>query len=492
MEILCKNRDTEYGRVHNFSSIRSVEQFQQQVPLITYDDIEPYVRQIKNGEQNILTSLPVVYFSATSGSSGDRKFIPVTKERITALRCELIIRGLYAPIVFRGHWTSIFGDILYLCGSYLEGYTDGGIPYGGISGYLVHKGPKTVKKHLAVPPKVFTEPDFNTRMHEIAYYALLSDIKHMGFTSTIEALLLFDYIEEHRDELLERIQKSHPRRAKYLKQIDIFQPDKIWKNIKMVNSFLTKTNKYYLKSLEHRIGRKLHMRDAGINASEGRMTIGICKDDISGYPAAYNVFFEFLDPSAPDSLPKTLDQIEVGKRYEIVLTTYEGLYRYKTGDIIEVTSRKKNIPLIRFYERNKFISLVGEQVSERDLVISMQEILEKHKIDAAGFTYLPCYSDPERPRYEILLEIHPASQHTVEMDKFLLDLDEHLKHTNHGYYRTRENIRKLGSPVLSLVTPGSWEEFNKKRVVTTGQPKHIHLYDDPSFRENFIIKKSYS
>ncbi len=489
-DILRTNSDSEYGRIHGFSSIRNIREFQEKVPIICYDDLEPFIKRMGKGEQNILTSLDVTFFCATSGTSGGKKLIPVTNERIISLKAELIIRGFFVRQAFKENWRAIFGDLLYICGPYNENETEAGIPCGSISGHLLREGPRYARKHMAVPLEVFNELDYDKKISEMAYYALLSDIKHMGFTSTIEVVMLFDYIRKNKEALLNRIRKDHPKRADYLEGLKEFTPKYIWPNVRLVNCFLTETSRYYLAELEHQLGRKMHLRDGGINASEGRMTIGICRDDISGFPVSYNTFMEFIDKDS--SRICTLDQLEAGKRYEVLLTTYEGLYRYRTGDVVEVTFLKKNLPALKFHEREHFLNIGGELASEKELVESMHAVMKKHSVHASGFAYLPKFGDNESPRYEVLLELSKRNKNsTLDCSLFIQDVDKQLQRNIRGYHRSRSVYGRIGKPLLSIVPPGSWKEYNKKRITEAGQPKHIHVVTDPGFRENFRILESY-
>lgn len=489
--ILRKNRYTVYGKKYGFHTIRSSAEYQERVPLVTYSDISPYMQRMTSGEKHVLTSFDVVHFCATSGTSGTKKFLPVTSERIQALRTELYVRGLRARKIFKGNWKVIFGPILYICGSYQEGFTESGIPYGSISGFLGKHAPKISRDKYAIPIEVFKELDYDKKLSEMAYYALLADLKHLGFTTTIEVLLIFDYIEEHAEELLQRIEQTHPRRARYLRRLPSMTPKYIWPNIKLANCFLTETTKAYMKVLEERLDRPIHMRDAGINSSEGRITLGVCEDDISGLPVAFNTFFEFIDQEDSQRI-LTLEQVEVGKTYEVVMTTYEGLYRYRTGDILEVTYFENRLPAFKFRMRTSYLDIVGELSPEEDLITAFHELIDEHGYAVEGFAYIPWIPQGEgKPRYELLVEPAP-DQPIAESDWRALahKLDLLLQKRIHDYYQMRKIFGRMDELIISLLKPGSWKSFNLNRLVTVGQPKHIHVVCDAAFRQHFTIEKT--
>ena len=53
MKILQANRDTEFGREHDFGGIRTIEDFKNNVPAANYEDYAPMLERMKNGEKNL-------------------------------------------------------------------------------------------------------------------------------------------------------------------------------------------------------------------------------------------------------------------------------------------------------------------------------------------------------------------------------------------------------------------------------------------------------
>lgn len=74
---LRDNADTEYGRLYNFSAIKSAEEFVSVHPLTRYADYKPYVQKMMAGEQSVLTKEKPVIFGVTSGTSGTESIIPM-------------------------------------------------------------------------------------------------------------------------------------------------------------------------------------------------------------------------------------------------------------------------------------------------------------------------------------------------------------------------------------------------------------------------------
>lgn len=79
LSILAANRDTAFGRAHGFDRIQNVTEFQQRLPLTTYEDYEHEIARIAAGEPNVLTREPVLRLVPTSGSTSGEKLIPYTR-----------------------------------------------------------------------------------------------------------------------------------------------------------------------------------------------------------------------------------------------------------------------------------------------------------------------------------------------------------------------------------------------------------------------------
>src|SRR5688572_26742772 len=76
-------KNTEWGKKYDYSSISSVAEFKERVPLQNYDSLKPYIERMLNGEQNILWPTEIKWFAKSSGTTSDRsKFIPVSQESL--------------------------------------------------------------------------------------------------------------------------------------------------------------------------------------------------------------------------------------------------------------------------------------------------------------------------------------------------------------------------------------------------------------------------
>jgi len=125
--------------------------------------------------------------------------------------------------------------------------------------------------------------------------------------------------------------------------------------------------------LQHHFGPSVLLRSVRYGATEARVGCAYGGNDTNLYRLVSNSYTEFLDvgrENAPENLvhpvreplffhplPADLDllkwQVEVGKKYEVIITTNDGLWRYQLNDIVEVAgfTPAEGIPLFRYIER---------------------------------------------------------------------------------------------------------------------------------------------
>ena len=75
--------NTEWGKKHDYASIRTYEDFKKRLPIQTYEEVKPYVTRLRAGEQNLLWPSEIRWFAKSSGTTNDKsKFLPVSRESL--------------------------------------------------------------------------------------------------------------------------------------------------------------------------------------------------------------------------------------------------------------------------------------------------------------------------------------------------------------------------------------------------------------------------
>ena len=130
----------------------------------------------------------------------------------------------------------------------------------------------------------------------------------------------------------------------------------------------------------------------------------------NGSVVAYNSFFyEFIqvsDDELENRSPKLLDELELGERYCVVVTTNAGLYRYNTNDIVEVTGFYHKIPIVKFIGRiNNFSDIVGEKLKNSFVEKQVLITLEENNIKGKFLLFAPVRNETGEIFYTLFLEI---------------------------------------------------------------------------------------
>jgi len=489
-KILMENRNTLYGKKYGFSKIKTIDEFQKQLPIITYVDIKKYIDLMRIGDQNILVRDKVLFFATSSGTTSDPKFIPVTKKRMEFHRGEFL---LWINHMLKTGLKITKGKLLYFAGGDLNGYTEAKIPYGNISGYLVKNSSVFAKNKLVVSSDILNIQDFDKKMEVIAVKSLLEkNVSQIAFASAVQAILFFDFLTDHREKLIELIKKKDKKRAKVLKELKVFNPISIWPKLWLINCIKAGSNASYLEVVKEKLGKKdVIIRDPGVLASEGRVSLGITELDRAGVIPANESFFEFRE-KVEDGFkePVTIDKLRKNKEYKVLMTTMEGLYRYDLEDVVKVVGFRKKLPLVRFVSRNKFLNVTEEHAPEGEIIRGVEDALKKLKIKARSFTVIPYIEIQKRPRYEILIEtILPLTK--TNATKLLKEIDKNWQKYMLTYAETRNEFGRMDPPILSIVKKGSYDKIDAETLVRRGQAKPINVTEDKKYRTKFKIEKTF-
>lgn len=313
LRIVRRNRDTDFGRQHDFASIRTVDDYLLRVPVRTYEDFEPYLHR-----PHALTAEPIDHFEPTSGSTGAVKLIPYTR----SLRAE-VARAIATWVVasYNTDPRAFAGPAYWSLSPVGVGprRTAAGIRI-GFDGDDEYVGPlrgALVRAVQAVPPSV----------------RLIADI------------------DAFRRETL-----SHLRRCRSLSLISVWHPSFLllllgdaqpdWPNLRVISCWTDAGAAPAAAELARRFPHA-RIEPKGLLSTEGVVSIPIGAEA----PAlAYRSHFVELHPAHG--------------HHEVILTTGGGLYRYATGDLVDVVGYRGTCPLLRFVGRKRVVDHFGEKLHE--------------------------------------------------------------------------------------------------------------------------------
>lgn len=513
LEIIQANRKTDYGREHGFDQIKSIEDYQARVPRNSYEDLQPYIQRMMDGEAGVLTAEPPLMFATTSGTTGRAKFIPVTPSYLKEYQTGIQV---HTYRILADYPEILAGRILVSASSDVEGHTSAGIPYGAIGGLLSRNQPRHIRHFYAVPNEIGAVKDVDAKYYLILRHALEADVRLTVTPNPSSLLLLADKMTTYADELIHDIRLGtvnsaylpddipaslhegftpEPERADELAAAlardGRLLPSAVWPNLTAISCWKGGTMPLYLRRLPEFYG-DVPIRDFGYMASEGRGGTPLVNSGSGGALAVTSHFFEFVpvdEMDDPDPTFLTCDQLRSDREYFIHFTTSAGLYRYDINDVVRVVDFYRNTPIIQFVRKGSgMTSITGEKLTESQVTAAMLEAVEQLGTDLRHFTVCPEWAD--LPYYAAYVEMGERFSHE-EGERLLAAFDRALCEKNMEYEAKRASHR-LGPPILKRVADGSYQALRQRRILegaSEAQVKIPNLSPDMKFGEQLTVSE---
>jgi GH3 auxin-responsive promoter len=516
--IVQQQRDTAFGRDHDFRNIRTAADFAQRVPLAPYDYHAPYIERVQAGETSALIANDrVLMFALTSGTTASRKLIPVTREYLRAYKRGWNMWGVKMYRDHRGRRIAM-RPIVQMVGDPDEFRTSAGIPCGNLTGFTAKMQMRLIRRLYAVPHEVGKIKDPLAKYYVALRFALDRNVSQFMAANPSTLMQLARTLDSQREHLLKDLhdgtlredldlpadvrtaltsRASHnPGRSRELAAIadraGRLYPQDVWPSDSIIiNTWTGGSMGPYLRQLPQYFG-ETPIRDLGLLASEGRMTIPFANSTPSGVLDIYSHYFEFVPEGELDSnqpIVLRADEIEAGRSYYILPTTRYGLYRYHISDLVRVTGFLGRTPLVEFLGKgHRFANLTGEKLSEHHVTKAMDVVLKRVPQPVSAYTLAPIWHD-ERPYYGLFLEERDIRD-VRELRAFVSALDAELGVQNVEYAAKRESGR-LGELRVQVLPAGAWATWDAARLAKTGgaaeQYKRPCLMGDTNFYQSMTI-----
>ena len=517
-QILDTNADTEFGRHHGFGAITSFRQFQEQVPISAYEDLEPYITAEMNGRPNQLTKDPPVLFTTTSGTTGKRKYIPMTHE---GKRAKSHLTWLWFCGLYRDHPGIVGGRILSVVSPEVESHAPSGVPIGAESGHGYRTLPGPVKSMYTAPYPVFAVEDYEAKYYTLLRLAAGQDISCIATVNPSTVLLLGDRLAQHTESIIRDVRdgslssefsvpqdlrdslrlRPDPERAKHLEQATVsgdgvLRPGLAWPELAAIGCWKGGTVGAYLAKFDDLFPQGPPVRDFGYYATELRGSVPLSDQGDAGVIAVGTNVLEF-HPADDDRAPEgrellRVEQLQVGKRYFVYVTNASGLYRYDMNDIVEVAGHYGQTPLIRFIQKGKgVVSFTGEKLYEVQVLAAVEAALTALRSRYHFIAAVAELVEGTTPRLVFLMEFDdPVADHDGSA---LVDrLDAALGDQNEEYQTKRKSLR-YGPPIIRVVRSGEFDQYRRRMVETgqraDGQFKVLRLTSDTAFAAEFAAER---
>ena len=449
---------TQYGLDHQFNAIQDYNDFVARNPIHEYEDLLPYIENVKQGKMDVLWPGLPMYLAKTSGTTAGAKYIPISKEsmpsHISAAR-----NALLCYIATSGNAEFVDGKMIFLQGSPILDYLPAGIAVGRLSGIVAHHVPKYLQKNRLPKYETNCIEDWETKVDTITRETLGEDMRLIsGIPSWVQ--MYFERLIAQSGK--EDIKSIFPNFSLFVYGGVHYEP--------------------YRKKMESLMGGRIDTVET-FPASEGFFAY---QDDIHRDDLLLNtnagIFYEFIEVSQyheqnPKRIP--LWEVKENTQYALILSTNAGLWSYSIGDTVKFTStqpyRIKVTGRIKYYT-----SAFGEHVIAEEVENAMKWALEKFTFISDEFHVAPKVNvENELPYHEWLIESNEVPSNSADIAQFL---DEKMRMQN-IYYKDLIEGKVLQPLKVTWLPVGSFHHAMKQGGKLGGQNKVPRLANHRNFAD---------
>jgi hypothetical protein len=398
------------------------------------------------------------------------------------------------------HPRAILRAILQVSGRHDESRAPSGVPCGAITGLLARSQKGIVRRYYVGSPDIALVGDARAKYYTLMRFAVVRDVAFAITANPATLIRMAQTANEESEAIIRDIRdgvlsaeivtdtalrrrletslKPDPDRARELEKLRAtnaaLRPREYWR-IEFLACWTAGSMGHYLDRLAEWWG-EAPVRDIGLLASEGRVSIPLADGDPAGVLDTQGAFFEFLPAERwDDSNANTLaaSQLEIDRDYSVVLTNAAGLVRYRLDDVVRVRGRLGNTPMVEFLHRaGRVSSVAGEKLTEHQVVEAVRKAARQAGIGTFDFVMAPRWSDP--PFYQVAIAGEVGQGLPAAIDIALREQNDE--------YASRRNSLRLEALQVVKVQPGVFAKMDAqlqaKRGSTAEQYKRPCLLAD--------------
>ena len=455
--LLKAGSKTVFGREHHLETVRTYEEFKAAVPVRDYEQLKPYIDQIKQGKHNVLWPGQPLYFAKTSGTTSGIKYIPISKDSISN-HINTARNALLCYMAETGNSGFANGKMIFLSGSpELERIAN--IPTGRLSGIVNHHIPHYLRTNQLPSYETNCIEEWETKLDRI-----VEETIHQNMT-------LISGIPPWMQMYFDRLNTVSGKRIK-----DLFP------NFSVLVHGGVNFEPYKDRLLDS-IGKPIDTIET-YPASEGffafqdsRKEEGLLLNTTSG------IFFEFI--SADEIFREnpariSLKDVKTGVNYALIINNNAGLWGYNLGDTVRFLSTDPFRILVTGRIKH-FISAFGEHVIGEEVEYSLMKAAKEEGVQINEFTVAPYIKGQGDGKsfheWFVEFENRPADMHA-----FAQKVDSNLRAKN-IYYDDLISGNILQPLQIHPVKKNGFIDYMKSIGKLGGQNKVPRLSNDRSFAE---------
>lgn len=452
-DLVQKGAKTQFGKDHSLQKVNDIEGFRASVPVRDYEQLLPYIDQVLGGKTDVLWPGRPLYFAKSSGTTSGAKYIPITADsmpqHIRAAR-EALLNYIHQT----GSTKAINGKHIFLQGSpVLE--DKNGVALGRLSGIVAHYVPAYLQKNRMPSWETNCIDDWETKVDEVVEETLK---ENMTLIAGIPS-----WVQMYFERLIQKTGKSvgelFPNFSLFVYGGVNFEP--------------------YRGIFNKLIGRTTDSIEF-YPASEGFFAYQDSQTD-KGLLLLLNhgIFYEFIVASSffeKEQEFHSLEEVQVGVNYAMIISTTAGLWRYNIGDTVQFTSLEPYKVIVSGRIKH-FISAFGEHVIVSEVEQSLQKAVDKeaNNVTIREFTVAPQVKPKSGlPYHEWFIEF---DQEPTNIETFSLYINQQMQQKN-IYYDDLIKGNILRPLVIRKVKQDGFQNYMKSIGKLGGQNKVPRVSDN--------------
>ena len=467
-ELVEVGKRTEFGKQFGFDRIKSYRDFAAQVPVFDYESFKPYIDRTMQGKQQVIWNSDIEWFAKSSGTTSSRsKYIPVSEESLEECHYK---GGKDMVSIYVSNYpdTKLFTGKSLSIGGTLEKNPlnpEGAARAGDISAVIMQNLPIWAQFARTPSLEIALMGEWESKIEKMARETMNENVTSIAGVPTWTVVLLQRILEL--------------KKAKNIMEV--------WPNLEVFFHGAVAFGPYRSLFKELIPSRKMRYMET-YNASEGFFGIQDQPDsDELLLLLDYGIFYEFIpmeewDKEHPQVI--SLQDVEVGKNYALVISTNGGLWRYKIGDTVKFTSI---LPYrFRISGRTKhFINAFGEEVIVENAENAIQFACDQTGATIANFTAAPVYfeNNGSKGAHEWVVEFRKAPEDLAQFSRLL---DDRLRQVNSDYDAKRHKDLALKQLILHQAPEGLFEAWLKKKGKLGGQNKVPRLSNSREYIDEIL------
>ncbi|SDU08332.1 GH3 auxin-responsive promoter family protein [Desulfobacula phenolica] len=497
-DCVSRNRETDFGRRHNFGQIKTLTDYRRAVPIHQYADLEPWIQQILEGKERVLTVDAPYTMLKTSGTTGSSKAIPHTAHWRYRYRGPIIyaLWGAYGKY-FPQLWDHPYATLDFLWERELPKDFIGKIPHQGITNREISLGKTDFTPPWYNAPWVdFTDDSsgFMERIYLRIRHFIGQNLRMLAVIQPNRLLLMVQILSDMAERLIEDVHNGElcgkplfepkpelsARLEKLVLKDGILLPKSVWPNLDLIACWKSKQLGLYLEQIPA-LFPDTKILPLLTGSTEAMVTCPVDDHPEAGILTLTQGIYEFIphddeNPDFSEENPETLsyDQLTVGKIYNVITTQANGLYRYDIGDLYQVVGYHGRVPRLAFVRRQGvYSSFNGEKLTETQVMDAFQAALGQLGLPSVLYSCFPVWSNP--PRYVLIVEAG-SDWPVSSMAGLPKEFDLALGYLN-SEYEARIRTGRLARSVVKQVAPGTFQDnWNAKVAQGACAPQLKHHF----------------